>query len=230
MGADTCWDIPADPDAVRVRGADLRRELRFGSTGGTLVGGGKMFWLVIAGASAAPPELPVWVPEEDGDDADDSEVLNDTVAGDGPAPDDSRVTCGLAPEARAQDWADPSQGQAALVAPDLGESEMWIVATARIGTDVVHWTQGPFSVREESVNVDVALPSRVLMNPLAAQRRGTLSVRVVAQDAEGGIVGRWALPRLAWTLQGSEDGSPVFALPSEIPVVRSPDDTVSADL
>lgn len=191
-------------------------------------------WLVYASiAHSGPPDLPEWLPEVDGDDPDDAES---TVGGviEGSGEPSTSADCGIAPSERLQDWSDASRGEAMLVGADRGEGELWLVATARIGSEVVHWRQGPYTASAESIAVTVSLPSSILASPLAESRKGTVSVRVIAQDESGAIVGRWSLPRLAFTMGGSLDSRPVLVpideLPAPQPSVEDAQHTISADL
>lgn len=104
-----------------------------------------------------------------------------------------------------------------------------MIATGRLGSEVIHWRQGPYAV---SGRIELQLPAALLSSPLGASRTGTISVRIVSYDPFGEEIARSALPRLTWTLAGSRDGSPVLApMDQQVWSLVADDPTlVSADL
>jgi hypothetical protein len=154
-------------------------------------------------------------------------VFDATVAGDGPG-DPGATDCGMAPAQAVHDWIVPNRGTLSLVGPGEKVVELWVVATARTADRVVHWRQGPYDALGESLEVVVTLPDAAVQTDDSI---GTVSTRVIAQDASGQVVARWSLPRLAFSVD--ERGSPTFAeLPAASPSPAADDgeSLVSADL
>ncbi len=90
--------------------------------------------------------------------------------------DDAPVEIGATSASR-HAWADVTALQAA-VAGDSGRL-IYLLATGRTASAVVHWRQGPFLIGDETTTVQVELPSTLLASVLK-DGRGWLSVTVAS--------------------------------------------------
>lgn len=189
-----------------------------------------VLFLSFAPAFADPPALPDWSQPDDrgGDDPDDGRVIHDTPAGAGVGSAASPADCRIGIEGASYTWSDASAGSVAL-APRASDEEIWILVTGRLGSDVVAWRQGPYM---SSGEVALQLPSELTSLSQARSRTGTLSARVITQDAFGNVLDSTALPRLTWTLSGAVGASPVLGNMADHEWRTDPTDStlISADL